>query len=63
MAKCDRCSKETLSTIMSMFNYDVLCLECKQKEREHPDYEAAREAEADAVRAGNYHFPGIGWKG
>ena len=34
---CDRCGKPLTARIMSMFNTDVLCLECKEKERMHPD--------------------------
>jgi hypothetical protein len=47
-------------TIMSMFNTDVICMGCKDKEERHPDYEAAREAESRAVRRGDYNHPGVG---
>ncbi len=57
---CARCDKETLATIMSMFNTDTLCLECKALEKAHPDYEKARDAESEQVRKGNYYFHGIG---
>jgi len=60
MPICDRCGKETQATIMSTFNTEMICLECKAKERAHPDYERARAAEARAVRAGDYNFPGVG---
>ena len=43
-----------------MFNTEVICMDCKAKEEKHPDYEAAREAEAAQVRAGNYNFAGVG---
>jgi hypothetical protein len=62
MAECDRCGKQALSTIMSMFNRDLLCKHCKQAERQHPDYEAACAADEAAIRQGNYNFPGIGWR-
>jgi hypothetical protein len=57
---CDRCKKETSIHTVSMFNTDVICPECKDKELKHPDYEHAREAEAAACREGNFNFPGIG---
>jgi hypothetical protein len=43
-----------------MFNTDVICLECKDKETKHPRYKEAQEAERKAVLNGNFNFPGIG---
>lgn len=60
MTKCDRCHKETLATIMSKFNTEIICMDCKDKERAHPAYAAADEAEVKSVRSGNYNFPGVG---
>lgn len=60
MPKCDRCRKDTLATTMSFFNTDTLCLSCWDKERNHPDYARAVQVETEAVRRGNYKFPGIG---
>jgi hypothetical protein len=57
---CDRCGKTTVGSIMSVFNTDVICFDCKETESAHPDYEKARQAEADAVKAGNYNFEGVG---
>ena len=57
---CDRCRKELRVRIMSMYNTDCICLECKKKEEARDDYKMARDAEADAVRNGNYNFKGIG---
>jgi hypothetical protein len=37
MATCKRCFKDTLVTIMSMFNTDVLCMDCKAVEEKRPD--------------------------
>lgn len=62
MKQCDRCGKETRVRIMSVFNTDDICMECKEAEKKHPRYQEAREAEADAVRRGDYNFPGIGWE-
>jgi len=58
---CERCGRETMSYTMSYFDTAEICLRCSSAEREHPDYEKAREAEAEAVRRGDYQFPGIGW--
>lgn len=58
--KCQRCGKETSTTICSMFNTEEICMACKEKERKHPMYEAAREADRQAVLNGNYNFEGIG---
>lgn len=56
---CDRCGKSTNgSTIMSIFNEDVICLSCKEEEKKDPEYEAASLAEIEAVRAGNRNFKG-----
>ena len=33
---------------------------CQGKEKQHPDYERAREAELAAIRKGNWNFEGIG---
>jgi recombinational DNA repair protein (RecF pathway) len=57
---CERCKQETDTTIMSMFNTQTICLQCKEKEEAHPAYKKARDAEHDAVVRGDYSFPGIG---
>ena len=37
---CNRCSGETKGkTILSIFNEQVICLECKETEKKHPKYE------------------------
>lgn len=45
---------------MSMFNTEDLCLPCTEKERQHPMYKAALEAEFQATRSGDLNFPGVG---
>jgi len=57
--RCDRCGG-TLNggRTMSMFNTQCICMDCACKERRREDYEAAREAEAKAVRRGDMNFPG-----
>jgi hypothetical protein len=57
---CDRCGRETRANIMSIFNLDVICMACKDRERLHPEYEAALAAEVAQVRRGNYNFEGVG---
>ena len=47
---------------MSMFNTDVICLDCKEKERNRSDYRQAADAEHAAVLSGNRSFAGIGLK-
>jgi len=57
---CQRCRKYTNVTIMSMFNQDIICGECKDEERNHPQYEEAWQAENASIKAGEKNFPGIG---
>ena len=58
--KCDRCGKSTNnSTTMSVFNEDVICMSCKEAEKLDPDYRLAVEVEAEAIRNGNYNYPGF----
>ncbi len=57
---CDRCGKSLSGgRIMSMFNEQCICIECKEKERSEPDYNTAADAELAEVRKGNYNFKGI----
>ncbi len=58
---CDRCGKPLTGRIMSMFNTDVICQECKEKERQHPDYKKAQDADNAEIKKGNYNFQGIGY--
>ena len=60
--RCDRCGTPLTVRIMSMFNEDVICMACKEKERKRPDYREAVEADLDAIRHGNRNFKGIGLK-
>jgi recombinational DNA repair protein (RecF pathway) len=60
---CDRCHKPTDGmTIMSMYNEQIICMECKGKERQRPDYQKAVQADVDEINKGNYNFKGIGLK-
>ena len=45
---CDRCGKELKNgRIMSMFNEDCICMECKEQERKRPDYKEALEKDTN----------------
>lgn len=58
---CDRCGKPlTDGRIMSMYNTDCICLECKRKETERADYKAADEADKKAIENGDFNYKGIG---
>lgn len=58
---CDRCGKDLKKgRIMSMFNEDCICMECKEKEIKDKDYEKARDKEMEEVRKGNFNYKGIG---
>ena len=56
---CDRCGKVLTTRIMSMFNSDCICLECKEKEKRNPKYKEAQDADINAIRNGNYNYMGI----
>jgi hypothetical protein len=57
---CPRCGESTNNqTTMSVFNTDTICITCKDKEKEDPDYQLAVDTETEEVRKGNYNYPGI----
>jgi hypothetical protein len=58
---CDRCGKDLKIRTMSMFNEDVICMECKEEETHHPNYKKACDADMAEIKKGNYNFKGIGW--
>lgn len=61
--KCDRCGGDLSGgRIMSMYNEDCICMECKAKERQRADYAEAQRIELEQVKQGNTNFPGIGYK-
>lgn len=57
---CDRCHKETKITTGSFFNTEMICLDCENIEKHHPDYEEAKRIEHEEVVKGNYNFQGVG---
>ena len=59
---CDRCGGSLKSgRIMSAFSTECICMKCSEAERKHPEFRKAVAAECEAIRNGNYNFPGIGW--
>lgn len=59
---CARCGADLrkTSSIMSRFNTDTICGDCKAIEKVHPNYPRAHGEELAAVKAGNTNYPGIG---
>jgi nitrate/TMAO reductase-like tetraheme cytochrome c subunit len=51
---CSRCGKETSVHIMSMFNTEEICMECKDAEKLRPDYREAIHTDSAAIRRGDY---------
>ena len=60
LGHCHRCGTATTTSIMSRFDTDQICIDCEDKEKAHPDYQRAADAELAETRAGNLNFPGIG---
>jgi hypothetical protein len=57
--KCDRCGESTNgTTTMSVFNEDVICMDCKKEEKNDPEYQAAVEAEYEEIKKGNTNYKG-----
>jgi len=58
--RCDRCGKSLkVGRIMSMYNEDCICMECKDKEKRNQDYEDAVKADIEEIKKGNYNYKGI----
>ena len=38
---CDRCLKQSTAYIMSMYNTQWICMDCKEKEQQRADYREA----------------------
>ena len=68
--RCQRCFEWTLEDcyktstgfIMSMYNEQMICAPCKDRETKRDDYRAAADADDAAIRQGNFNFRGIGLK-
>ena len=57
---CDRCNKKIHIQRKSMFNNDMICQGCQLLEKEHTQFEKARDAVIDSISRGDYEFEGIG---
>jgi hypothetical protein len=58
--KCHRCGTETIMWTMSRFNTQECCIDCIEEEKKHHRYPEAERAELEAIKNGDYNFPGIG---
>jgi hypothetical protein len=57
---CDRCNKAMAGWTLSKFNTEEVCGECIQKERAHPMYATACQAERKAAHSGEINYEKIG---
>lgn len=56
---CERCGIATNTTTMSRMNMDIICMTCKDKERDHPRYDEAAEAELIEVKKETRNYGGL----
>ena len=58
---CVRCGKEFKggAKTLSRMNMDIICVNCKEAERKHPEFDRACRANLRELRRGNYDFKGI----
>lgn len=57
---CERCfGSLDDGRIMSMFNEEVICMKCKEAEKNDPEYSIAVEADHHEIKKGNYNFKGL----
>lgn len=45
---------------MSMYNYEIICMDCKSAEKKRDDYKKAVDTEMAEIKKGNYNYEGIG---
>lgn len=58
---CDRCHGNLKGgRIMSMFNNDCICMNCKDEEVKRADYKKALDTVIEEENKGNRDFKGIG---
>lgn len=60
---CARCRESVRISTGSYFTSDVICLDCRYLEENHPAYDEAKRRELEAVKSGDYNFVGIGLPG
>jgi len=58
--RCQRCKRRAYVTTTSYFNTEIICIDCSEDERSHPDFEKAMKADEEACRRKDFNFPGIG---
>ena len=57
---CVRCGGDlTKGRTMSAFSQEVICMGCKDKEKQDPDYKRAVDADIEQIKQGNYNYEGI----
>ena len=56
MSKCQRCGIVCGLSSMSFLNTQMCCMDCLNKEKDHPKYKEAKEEELRQVKAGNYNY-------
>ena len=57
---CHRCGAKTNTFTMSMYNLQLICMQCKSAETRRDDYDKAVQADHAEIKKGNYNFKGIG---
>lgn len=60
METCERCGRPARITTMSFFDTSTICLSCESREERHPRHRAAVEADEQAIKRGDFNYPGIG---
>lgn len=58
--KCARCGVPLDVWIMSVFNTELICMECKEDEKLAPGYSRARAIEVEHVHSRDFNFTGVG---
>jgi len=56
---CGRCKLQPNRVTVSYMNADIICMDCKIAEQDHPMYPAAREAKDAACVAGDDNYSGL----
>lgn len=57
---CDRCGCSSINFRCSIFNTQMICSDCIEKEMKHPLYQKAKQAEREECLKGNLNYDGIG---
>jgi hypothetical protein len=57
--RCHRCGEPSTMYTMSYLNTQLICMDCDDKEKEHPRYKDAKAEELEQVTAGNMNYKGL----